>query len=69
MEYKDKTFCPFSDCKVKKCKDRYTDKIASEAAAFGLPCSLYAEKPPCYVSDSNSVAAGTSKQANKAINK
>ena len=46
--YKDKTFCPFIDCKQRDCDRRLTLAAELSAKKLNLPLSLLAEKPECY---------------------
>lgn len=48
--YKDKTFCPFKECKNfgKNCDRSLTEKIKKQADKFGLPICQFTEKPSCF---------------------
>jgi len=46
--YRDRTFCPFTDCADLKCNRRLTDAVEKAAELLKLPISQFAEKPDCY---------------------
>lgn len=47
MCYKDRTFCPFTDC-ICECHRKLTDHHRETAAKLGLPIAQYAEQPECF---------------------
>jgi len=46
--YRDRTYCPFTECKKTACVVRLTEDIIRDAQAFGLPICQYVDKPPCF---------------------
>lgn len=48
--YQDRTFCPFyRSCKSgEKCSRALTPEVEKAASDFGLPISVFSEKPECY---------------------
>lgn len=51
--YRDRTYCPFTDCTDLKCNRRLTDAVQKAADLLRLPVSLYAEKPNCFKEPEN----------------
>lgn len=50
ISYKDMTFCPYyKNCKsADMCHRPLTAKVRQDAEKFGLPLSMYAQKPECW---------------------
>lgn len=50
MQYRDMTFCGFTDCKnFNTCSRRLTDAVEKAAELLRLPISQFAEQPECFV--------------------
>ena len=47
--YKDRIFCPFTECRHAKICDRaLTEKIIAKDEREGLPIDRYTERQPCF---------------------
>jgi len=54
MCYRDKTWCPFSECnKFNKCDRALTEEVLKDAKTWwgsdGVPICQYVDKPDCFV--------------------
>jgi predicted peroxiredoxin len=53
MNYRDMTFCPFTECaQFNNCDRAYTDKVRADAVKWmgvDAPVSLYLDAPSCFV--------------------
>ena len=50
MCYRDKTYCPFSDCHLfNECPDAMTEIVKSGAVKADLPIAQWADRPDCWV--------------------
>ena len=50
MQYRDMTFCGFTDCEnFNKCSRRLTEAVEKAAELLRLPISQFAEQPECFV--------------------
>ena len=50
MQYRDMTFCGFTDCKnFNTCSRRLTEAVEKAAELLRLPISQFAEQPDCFV--------------------
>jgi hypothetical protein len=50
LSYRDMTFCPYwKDCKsADMCHRPLTAKVQQDAERFGMPLSMFAERPACW---------------------
>ena len=50
MQYRDMTFCGFTDCEnFNKCGRRLTEAVEKAAELLRLPISQFAEQPECFI--------------------
>lgn len=47
--YRDRTYCPFTDCTDLKCTRRLTQAVEQAAELLRLPICQFAEQPECFV--------------------
>jgi len=48
MNYKDRCYCPFTECADKECNRRLTEEVRERAAMIGMDIDQYREKPFCF---------------------
>lgn len=48
ISYRDRVYCPFTDCAKLKCNRRLTDAVINAAEVLKMPINQYAEKPDCF---------------------
>lgn len=46
--YRDRTYCPFTDCAIEKCNRRLTQAVEQAAELLRLPISKFMNKPDCF---------------------
>ena len=51
--YRDRVYCPFTDCTDLKCNRRLTEAVQKAADLLRLPINQYAEKPDCFQEPKN----------------
>lgn len=49
LVYRDRTYCPYSDCAdFAKCSRRLTESVKQAAGLLRMPICQFAEKPDCF---------------------